>query len=121
MPSDRRPRAGEERFDALVEAMLGRPGTTCGAADAGPQRAFGATSLKTNGKIFAMLVNGGLVVKLEARRVDALVADGVGARFDPGHGRLMKQWLAIGEAPDDAWLAFATESEAFVAQRRIEP
>lgn len=65
-----------------------------------------------------MLVNGGLVVKLEAQRVDALVAEGVGTRFDPGHGRPMKEWLAIGEASDDAWLALATESEAFVARRR---
>lgn len=119
MSRDRRPRAGEDRFEALVETMLGLPGTTYGAGDARPQRAFGATSLKTNGKIFAMLVNGGLVVKLEARRVDALVADGVGRRFDPGHGRLMKEWLAVGEASDETWPALATESEAFVARRRI--
>jgi TfoX/Sxy family transcriptional regulator of competence genes len=110
--------AGEERFAALVEAMLGRPGTTHGSDGSGPQRAFGSTSLKTHGKIFAMLVNGRLVVKLDRRRVDALVASGEGQRFDPGHGRLMKEWLAIESRSDDVWLSLATEAEAFVAGRR---
>ncbi len=98
--------------------MLGRRDTTYGSGAAGPQRAFGATSLKTNGKIFAMLVNGKLVVKLDARRVDDLITKGVGTRFDPGHGRLMKEWLAVEYSSDDTWLALATESEAFVAKRR---
>ena len=55
--------AGEARFAALVESMLAHAGTTYGADGSGPQRAFGSTSLKTNDKIFAMLVNGRLVVK----------------------------------------------------------
>ena len=100
--------------------MLERPGTTYGTAgaDAGPRRAFGATSLKTNGKIFAMLVNGRLVVKLDRRRVDELVASGLGTNFDPGHGRLQKEWLDVAPDTTDAtWLDLATESEAFVAKR----
>jgi TfoX N-terminal domain len=110
--------AGEERFAALVETMLGRTDATHGSDGSGPQRAFGSTSLKTNGKIFAMLVNGGLVVKLDRRRVDELVAAGAGERFDPGHGRLMKEWLALDTASDDeAWLERATESELFVSGR----
>ena len=109
--------AGEERFAALVEAMLGRSGATYGSGDAGPQRAFGSTSLKTGGKIFAMLVKGRLVVKLDRPRVDELVASGEGERFDPGHGRIQKEWLAIESASDEAWLALATEAEAFVAGR----
>ena len=113
--------AGEERFAALVEAMLGLADPTDAAAGTGPQRGFGSTSLKTNGKIFAMLVQGRLVVKLDRRRVDALVSSGDGERFDPGHGRLMKEWLAIESASDDDWLALATESEAFVAGRTNVP
>ena len=111
-------RDGEERFGALVAAMLDRPGTTDGSGDAnaGPQRAFGATSLKTNGKIFAMLVNGRLVVKLDRKRVDSLVASGDGTNFDPGHGRLMKEWLDVESDSDETWLDLATESEAFVAK-----
>jgi TfoX/Sxy family transcriptional regulator of competence genes len=112
--------AGEERFAGLVEAMRGRPGTTYGSDGSGPQRAFGSTSLKTIGKIFAMLVNGRLVVKLDRRRVDELVASGDGERFDPGHGRIQKEWLAIESTSDEAWLSLATESEAFVAARDKE-
>ena len=110
--------AGEERFAALVETMLHDSDLTYGSAGAGPKKAFGSTSLKTSGKIFAMLVKGRLVVKLDRHRVDALVASGEGERFDPGHGRLMKEWLAVESASDDAWLALATEAEAFVAGRR---
>jgi hypothetical protein len=110
-------RDGAERFDALVATMLERPGTTHGAAG-GPKRAFGSTSLKTNGKIFAMLVLGRLVLKLDRQRVDALVESGAGTRFDPGHGRLMKEWLDVHPDSDQTtWLDLATESEAFVANR----
>ncbi len=45
--------------------------------------------LSVNGKIFAMLVRGRLVVKLPKQWVDALVAAREGTYFDPGHGRLM--------------------------------
>jgi TfoX/Sxy family transcriptional regulator of competence genes len=110
--------AGEERFAALVEVLLRRPDLTHGTPGSGPQKAFGSTSLKTNGKIFAMLVKGRLVVKLDRRRVDALVAAGHGERFDPGHGRLMKEWLAVDSESDDEWLTLANEAEAFVAGRR---
>ena len=65
-----------------------------------------------------MLVKDRLVVKLDRRRVDALVAAGDGERFDPGHRRLMKEWLAVGSEADAVWLALATEAEAFVAGRR---
>ena len=112
--------ANEERWERLVGAMLEGPGTTYGSDGSGPQRAFGSTSLKTNGKIFAMLVNGRLVVKLDRRRVDELVASGDGERFDPGHGRLQKEWLAIESASEEAWLSLATESEALVAGRARE-
>jgi TfoX/Sxy family transcriptional regulator of competence genes len=107
--------AGETRFDALVEEMLARPGTSHGSD--GPQRAFGSTSLKTSGRIFAMLVNGRLVVKLDRKRVDKLVESGAGQRFDPGHGRLMKEWLAVDSDSDDLWHSLATEAEAFVSRR----
>jgi len=105
-----------ERWKALVETMLARPATTYGN-DSGPEQAFGSTSLKTNGKIFAMLVKDRLVVKLDRRRVDELVTAGTGEQFDPGHGRLMKEWLSVDPTSDERWLELATESEAFVAKR----
>ena len=69
--------------------------------------------LAVNGKIFAMLARGRLVVKLPRTRVDTLVADGAGERFDPGHGRLMKEWLSLNPGHGD-WLALAREAHAFV-------
>jgi TfoX/Sxy family transcriptional regulator of competence genes len=107
----------DERWATLVEKMLAESDATYGATGSGPQRAFGSTSLKTSGKIFAMLVNGRLVVKLDRRRVDALVAAGTGKRFDPGHGRLMKEWIDLESDSDETWLDLATEAEAFVAKR----
>jgi TfoX/Sxy family transcriptional regulator of competence genes len=107
--------SAEERWAALVETMLAQGVATYGSD--GAQRAFGSTSLKTNGKIFAMIVKDRLVVKLDRRRVDELVEAGKGQRFDPGHGRLQKEWLDIDSASDDVWLDLATESEAFVAKR----
>jgi TfoX/Sxy family transcriptional regulator of competence genes len=106
----------EERWAALVETMLAHGAATYGSD--GAQRAFGSTSLKTNGKIFAMLVKGRLVVKLDRRRVDELVAAGDGRRFDPGHGRLMKEWLDVDAVAAEVWQVLATEAEAFVARRR---
>ena len=105
-----------ERWEALVGEVLGEGSATYGN-QGGPERAFGATSLKTDGKIFAMLVNERLVVKLPAKRVDELVEAGAGERFDPGHGRIQKEWLSVtGEDPGE-WRSLATESEAFVAKR----
>lgn len=78
---------------------------------------FGSPGLKVQGKVFAMLVRGKLVVKLSKDRVDALVAAGDGEYFDPGHGRLMKEWVAIGE-PGAAWPRLAREACRFVGGKK---
>ncbi|MEA2578235.1 MAG: hypothetical protein QOD78_1823 [Chloroflexota bacterium] len=110
----------EERWALLVKTMLAGSSATYGAPGSGPQRAFGSTSLKTDGKIFAMLVKDRLVVKLDRRRVDELVEADMGRRFDPGHGRLQKEWLDVDSASQDVWLELATEAEAFVAKRPLK-
>ena len=106
-----------EQFATLVTTMLARSDATYGADDSkGARRSFGSTSLKANGKIFAMLVKDRLVVKLPAKRVDELVGDARGERFDPGHGRVQKEWVSVRSESADDWLALAVESEAFVAR-----
>jgi len=105
-----------ERWAALVETILAAGQATYGAG-AGPQRAFGATSLKTDGKIFAMLVHERLVVKLPPARVTELAGAGQGSAFDPGHGRVQTSWLDVATDDADAWLALAREAEVFVAGR----
>ena len=104
------------RWEHLVADILATGTATYGNED-GPKRAFGATSLKTDGRIFAMLVKDRLVVKLPASRVTQLVEDGAGERFDPGHGRIQREWLSVFTDDPEAWRSLATESEAYVARR----
>jgi hypothetical protein len=71
--------------------------------------------LKVNGKIFAMSWKGKLVAKLPKARVDELVSARKGVHFDPGHGRLMKEWIVIGVGKAD-WTELAQEACDFVTQ-----
>lgn len=71
--------------------------------------------LKVNGKIFAMFGKDQFVVKLPKKRVDELVNGGKGKRFDPGHGRLTKEWIAFGGGNEE-WVKLAKEARHFVKQ-----
>ena len=84
------------------------------AVSRGGGKGFGSRALKVNGKIFAMMSSKGqFVVKLPRKRVDELVAAGRGEYFDPGRGRLMKEWLAVA-AGKTQWLELAKEAYRFV-------
>lgn len=74
--------------------------------------------LKVNGKIFAMFGRGKFVAKLPKLRVDQLVEQGVGERFDPGHGRRMKEWIAIA-GRKAAWVELAREAYQFVKRGQM--
>jgi TfoX/Sxy family transcriptional regulator of competence genes len=78
---------------------------------------FGSNGLKVNGRIFAMLVRGALVLKLPQARVDAMVEHGAGTRFDAGKGSAMKEWVTV-RGSEPQWLALAREARTFVAGRR---
>jgi hypothetical protein len=84
-------------------------------ARAGVARKFGSNGLKVNGELFALFTQGTLVVKLPHDRVAALVAQGVGEAFDPGHGRLMKGWLTV-VSPRASWLDLTREALHFVGE-----
>lgn len=100
------------RFAALVDTLSAEPGVTPPSEG----RSFGANGLKVQGRLFAMLVRGRLVLKLPRGRVDALLASGDGARYDPrGDGRLMKEWLVLNPASSQDWLTLAREALTFVA------
>ena len=95
-------------FDGVAERLL--------REDDGLEktRMMGSEGLKTNGKFFAMVSRGELVVKLPRERVDELVEAGAGHRFDPGHGRLMKEWIALTPADEEECAAYVTEARGFV-------
>jgi hypothetical protein len=80
----------DPRFALVVAAFAKHREVTRGG------KGFGSTGLKVNGKLFAFISSKGkFVAKLPRERVDELVSAGEGEHFDPGHGRLMKEWVAV--------------------------
>lgn len=112
------PLSPADRFDDLCTELVGRDGVTPPHGGSG----FGRSALRYNGKIFAMLVRGSLVVKLPADRVAELVAAGHGVPFDANKGTPMKEWLSLDpeadraardDRPGPAWLTLALEALDF--------
>jgi TfoX/Sxy family transcriptional regulator of competence genes len=101
----------EELFEAIAAKLLNDDAIS-------RKKMFGSTGLSIGGKVFALLVKGKLVVKLPRQRVEALVLAEIGQPFDPGHGRLMKEWVAIEPAAGGEWLNLAQEARDFVADAK---
>jgi hypothetical protein len=97
----------DPRFAPIAAAFRGDPAVTSG-------RMMSAFGLKVHGRIFAMFPRGRFVAKLPKARVDALVAAGQGDYFDPGHGRKMKEWIAM-DGHEARWLLLAKEAYRFVS------
>jgi hypothetical protein len=103
-------------YAAVISALEAEPGVSVGQRG---KKGFGSSALQVNGKIFAFVSPGGsLVLKLPLKRVDELVARGAGQRFDPGHGRLMKQWLSLAQVVEDECLALAREALQYVGKEK---
>ncbi|MFK4299597.1 hypothetical protein ABH924_004782 [Arthrobacter sp. GAS37] len=109
----------EERFNALVDAFRTSPGVSVPGEPG--ERGFGSNALKVHGSIFAMISGGRLVVKLPHQRVETLIGTGVGAPFDAGKGRAMREWFKVTAEDEESWLALAREAWDFVrSQRRTQ-
>jgi hypothetical protein len=106
----------EDRFAALVEAFGGTPGVTLPGGSGG--RGFGAGALKVDGSIFAMQVQGALVLKLPEARVAELIGSGAGSPFDSGKGRPMREWVALSGGDPGTDLPLAREALEHVRSRR---
>src|SRR3982750_2654151 len=94
----------ENLYSSLVENFLQVEDVTLGSPG---KKGFGSSALQVNNKIFAMLSRGRFVVKLPRQRVNELVMSDKGQHFDPGHGRLMKEWLVVDSISQDEWLTLA--------------
>ena len=102
----------EQRYEDLVVEFMGEDGVLPPPGGSG----FGRGALRYRGKIFAMFVRGRLVVKLPRSRVDELVADGHGERFDANKGTPMKEWFSLDPESDLAWPPLAREALAFARE-----
>jgi TfoX/Sxy family transcriptional regulator of competence genes len=106
----------EERYAAICAGFENEPGVT---RPSRARKTFGSATLKLHDRIFAMLVRGNLVVKLPAHRVDAMIASGEGHRYEPGPGRLMKEWLSVEPTvAQSTWLALAHEAYEYSKPRK---
>lgn len=109
--------SAEQRFETLGrELVKADAGVVSPETERQAGNRFGASGLKVDGKLFAMVSKGQVVFKLPRARVDELVEAGTGERFDPGHGRLMKEWLALPPDAKVSWTALGKEALAFVGK-----
>lgn len=97
-------------YDAIVAEQLEDPEVTTG-------RMLQSEGLMIKGKVFAMLVRGGLGVKLPAARVTEEVDAGRGERLATRPDRPMREWLAAPLRPgaEDDWRALVDEARSFVS------
>ena len=103
----------EQRYDGLVRKFSGMRGVTRITEGKG----FGSSGqLKFEGRIFAMLVRGELVLKLPGARVDELIDGGEGKRFDAGKGKPMREWFALSPTSKRQWLPLTQEALDFVSK-----
>src|SRR5258708_13701887 len=98
-----------ERYGDLVDELVGIDGVTPPRGGSG----FGRGALRYEGKIFAMVVRGTLVLKLPAGRVTALIRSGHGAAFDANKGTPMREWLSLDPGSELDWLTLATAALYF--------
>jgi TfoX/Sxy family transcriptional regulator of competence genes len=110
-PDDAPDDASSKRFGAVAAAFVHDRRV---AQPAAIRTSFGSNGLRCDGKIFAMLVRGALVVKLPRARVEALIASRSGEPFHAGRGRVMSEWVTVVGRDLDLWLSLAREARAFV-------
>jgi len=96
----------EDLFSALI-AHFGAP------HEGPPGKGFGSRALKVEGRIFASLTKGELLLKLPRERVDALVVAGAGARLSTGGGAPKREWITVPPGAAN-WLSLAEEARAYV-------
>lgn len=105
----------ERRYAELVQKFTGLDRVT----SINEGKGFGSSGqLKVNGRIFAMLVRGELVLKLPRERVDELVGERHGVHFDAGKGKPMREWFVLSPTSRQSWATLAQEALDFVKEKK---
>jgi hypothetical protein len=102
---------GEQRFWALAEPLLARPGVARSTM-------MGFPCLRLHGDFFASCDPraGSLVVKLDAERCGELIDLGQAEEFAP-NGRRFGEWVNVSGARHRAWKGLLDEALARAARR----
>jgi hypothetical protein len=80
-------------------------------------RGFGSNALKVDGKIFASLSHGRLLVKLPVERVKALIDAKLGEPFSTGLGRVKKEWVTVAPSSVEEWVRLSEEARGYVGSK----
>jgi hypothetical protein len=78
---------------------------------------FGSGALKVDGKIFASLSHGRLLIKLPVERVKALVEAKLGEPFSTGPGRVKKEWVTVAPTSIEEWRRLSEEARRYVRSK----
>jgi hypothetical protein len=94
----------DPRFVPVADAFRRTPGFSLMESKSRAMR-----GLTLHGKSFGMSQDGRFILKLDEKRVAALVAEGIGKPFSAGAGRMMKGWIEITHPKAD-WVVLAKEA-----------
>jgi hypothetical protein len=70
-------------------------------------------SLKIRKKMFVMFNKERFIVKLPKDRVEELLTSEEVMPYDPGNGKIMREWVIIPEELSEKWISFASEAKQF--------
>jgi hypothetical protein len=101
-----------DRFWSSAEPFLALPGVTRSTM-------MGLPCLRTDEQFFASYDRrtGDLLVKLDAARVEEMLATGAAHAFAPA-GRRFREWAAIAPAQEPSWGALLREAHEFVSRAK---
>ena len=104
----------EELFNSFTKSFVSDPKIS-------QSKMFGSPGLKINGKVFAFLMKGKLVLKLPKEKVNDLITAREGKPFGhifaPNNFRPMKEWVEVLSDDEKVWLKLARKARDFVLSK----
>jgi hypothetical protein len=102
-------RSGTEFWDEAAPLLA--------SGDAEEGTVMGHPCIRVGGQFLAMPFHDGpgMVVKLPARRVAEVIAEGRGCPFSP-NGRIFREWLHVPRYDAEVWRALLAEGRDYVSR-----